>query len=90
MSKYKHKGSKQNSHNDKTSKDKITQVIDVSLGPVRYLDIEQPKSGYRTHIPLEQGKIYVLTHFFNKHFKHSYIHTSNKIVSISLTYRNEE
>ena len=89
ISKYQKKGNHQGYHKDKDARGRTTQVVDVSIGPKRFLEIDHPTTGYRTKICLEEKKIYIMTHFFNTHFRHKYVHQTNK-TNYSLTYRNEK
>ena len=89
VTKYNRVGANQPYHRDKNSKNKVTQVVDLSIGPPRKLEIIHPETGWSTKILLEENNLYIMTHLFNDKFKHKYYHRNNKL-NYSLTYRNED
>ena len=89
ITKYQRIGSFQPFHQDKNQNNRPTQVIDVSVGKPRYLEISHKYiSSWNYKMELKEGRIYILTHLFNRYFKHRYIHKTNN-ENYSLTYRNE-
>ena len=89
ITRYYEKGSFQPYHQDKNSNNLPTQVIDVSIGKERELEIcHKHISSWKYRMKLSEKRLYIFTHLFNRHFKHRYIHKSNN-VNYSLTYRNE-
>ena len=89
ITKYDKRGAEQPYHSDLNESNKPTQLTNVSIGPKRELEIiHKYIKSWKRRLTLQEGRIYVFTHLFNKYFKHRYIHQSNNI-NYSLTYRSE-
>ena len=89
ITKYDSFGASQPYHSDLNEVGKPTQLTNVSIGPSRELEvIHKYIKSWKRRIKLQEGRIYIFTHFFNKYFKHRYIHKTNEI-NYSITYRSE-
>ena len=90
LTQYNEEGCFQPYHQDKTNRGVPTQVLDISVGPERILEIRHKHiRSWKYEMKLQEGRIYIFTHLFNYLFEHRYIHRSD-ILNFSLTGRNDE
>ena len=76
---YHMKGSKQPYHDDKNSGQGFTQVVNVVTGPRRVMEVKFKNINHPLKVQLQEGKIYIFTHLFNRSFLHRYIHNNTNV-----------
>ena len=89
VTKYDKRGASQPYHSDENNRGKPTQLINISMGETRELEIiHKHVRSWKRRLKLKERRMYIFTHLFNKQFKHKYVHNSNN-TSYSITFRSE-